>query len=208
MELTVACVLRSGGVYTPEWVSKLRNGVAANLSAPHRFVALSDVPVDCERIQLAHGWPRWWPKIELFRLPGPVLFFDLDTLITGPLDDIAAVVAAHDMIALRNFYRLERIGGGMLAWRGDVGRLYDTFAADPERWMRECANGGDQAFLDKAAGNLAFWQDIVPGQVVSYKAQKCAAALPRNARVMCLHGLPKFRDMPADSWARKAWEGL
>jgi len=24
--------------------------------------------------------------------------------------------------------------------------------------------------------------------------------------VMCLHGKPKFTDMPADNWARREWE--
>ena len=207
-ELTVACVLRSGGVYTPEWVSKLRNGVAKHLSAPHRFVCLSDVPVDCERVPIEHDWPTWWPKVELWRLPGPVLFFDLDTLITGPLDDIAEAVARHDFIALRNFYALSKPGGGMLAWRGDVRRLYDAFAARPIQWMAECGNGGDQAYLERVGEVTAFWQNLLPGQVVSYKAHNCADRLPRNARVMCLHGRPKFMDMPPNSWARKAWEAL
>lgn len=209
MELTVACVLRSGGIYTSEWVSKLRNGVARHLSVPHRFVCLSDVPVDCERIPLEHDWPTWWAKCEMWRLPGPVLFFDLDTLITGPLDDIAEAAMRHDFIALRNFYALEKAGGGMLAWRGSAQHLFDAFAADPQTWMAKCGGGGDQAFLDNTmTGKMAFWQDLLPGQVVSFKAQNCAARAPIGARVMCLHGRPKFRDMPAGSWAREAWEGL
>lgn len=207
MELTVACVLRSGGIYTPEWVSKLRNGVAAHLKQPHRFVCLSDAPVDCERIPLEHDWPTWWPKIELFKIAGPVLFLDLDTLIVGPLDDIADACRAHDFVALSNFYAPKRPGGGVLGWSGDVSHLYDTFAAAPTKWMAECGQGGDQAFIERTV-KPTFWQDLFPGAFVSYKAHNCAAALPNGARIMALHGRPKFRDMAPDSWARLAWERL
>jgi hypothetical protein len=42
---TIACVLRSGGIYTPEWVHRLKRGIERHASAPPRFVCLSDVDV-------------------------------------------------------------------------------------------------------------------------------------------------------------------
>lgn len=93
MTLTIACVLRSGGVYDAEWVAKLQRGVARHMTLPHRFVCLSDVDVPCERIPLVTDWPGWWSKIELFRkglFDGPVLYTDLDSVITGPLDGMFA----------------------------------------------------------------------------------------------------------------------
>ena len=86
-DLTIACVLRSGGDFDAEYVERLRDGVAANLSLPHRFVCLSDIEVPCERVALRHGWPGWWSKLELFeQLKGRVLYFDLDTVIAGSLN--------------------------------------------------------------------------------------------------------------------------
>ena len=75
--LTVACVLRRGGLFWgsregpffAKYVRILRDAVAAQLSLPHRFVCLSDVAVSCERIDLHQFWPGAWAKIELFR-PG------------------------------------------------------------------------------------------------------------------------------------------
>jgi hypothetical protein len=59
MLMRVACVLRSGGEYTAAHVERLRAGVARHLPGVG-FVCLSDVPVDCERVELEHGWPGWW----------------------------------------------------------------------------------------------------------------------------------------------------
>nr|WP_145924153.1 hypothetical protein [Halomonas elongata] len=44
---------------------------------------------------LAHGWPGWWSKLELFRPHGgDLLYLDLDTVVRGdlqPLIDAPAV---------------------------------------------------------------------------------------------------------------------
>lgn len=97
--LTVACVYRSGGtLYSTRYVEVLRNMVARNLSLPHRFVCLTDAPeAPCERIPLVTGWPGFYSKIELFRpglFKGPVLYFDLDTVIHRNIDDLARLASA------------------------------------------------------------------------------------------------------------------
>src|SRR6185369_16858814 len=106
--LTVACVLKSGGIYDATWVSRLRDGVARHLPVDHRFVCLSDIEVPCERIPLEHDWPGWWSKIELLKLPS-VLFFDLDTAIVGSLDDIARHALRTDFTMLRDFYAPQHV---------------------------------------------------------------------------------------------------
>lgn len=208
--ITVACVLRSGGIYDPSWVARLRGGVARHLPIEHRFVCLSDVDVPCDRVPLRHDWPGWWAKLEIFRVPGPVLFFDLDTAIVGDLSGIARVAAENGTTVLRDFYRLGAgIGTGMMAWNDlDLCRgLYETFAADPVGWQNSIGGRGDQGFLEDA-GCVRFyhrWQDDLPSQIVSYKIH-CRAGIPAGARVVCLHGRPKFGDMPANDPVRLAWE--
>ncbi len=67
MPLTIACVLRSGGRYSPIWVRRLKAMVAKNLSLPHEFVCLTDMNVDgVDTILLRKCWPKWWSKIELW----------------------------------------------------------------------------------------------------------------------------------------------
>lgn len=205
--LTVACVLRSGGIYDAGWVARLRAGVARNLKEPHRFVCLSDVDVPCERVPLEHNWPGWWAKIEALRLPGPVLFFDLDTAIVGDLADMAAEAKRSSFVMLQDFYRSTGLGSGVMAWVGSGDHLFQKFLKNPEQWMLACKSGGDQEFLERVNGldNAFRWQSLLPGQVVSYKIH-CRDGIPADARVVCLHGKPKFADMPASDPVRQAWE--
>lgn len=209
--LTVACVLKSGGIYDAQWVAGLKAGVAKHLPVEHRFVCLSDVDVPCERIPLEHDWPGWWSKIEVLRLPGPVLYFDLDTAIVGDLGDISAVANRVPFAALRDFYRLgDGLGSGVLGWNEtDVSAVcfFDMFAYDPADWMRKLGGRGDQGFLEEVAHlkGVTRWQDAVPGQILSYKVH-CRNGIPHDARAICLHGRPKFADMPANDPVRQSWE--
>jgi hypothetical protein len=203
--LTVACVLRPSKDFDGEYVTRLKAGVGEHLKMPHRFVCLSSVEVPCQRIPLMHNWPGWWSKVELFRLPPPVLYFDLDTMPVGDLGDIGAHALQSPFTTLRDFYRENGIGSGMMSWAADgVRQLYDTFAADPAMWQDRLRTRGDQAFIEENMMGGDRWQDVLPGQVVSYKAHVRAATrrgesgeghAPNGSRVVCFHGKPKPRDI-------------
>jgi len=206
--LTVACVLRSGGIYNPNWVTRLRRQVDRHLSEPCRFVCFTDRDgLPCERIPLEHAWPGWWAKLELFRLPGPVLYLDLDTLVLGDLGDIAALARGRPFVMLRDFYQVTRRGSGVMAWSGDSSEIYEIFADAPLHWM-EKSDRGDQGFIEQTAlGAIsALWQSELPGQIVSYKRDACDVAAPAGARLMCFHGAPKQCDLPPTHWARRLWD--
>jgi hypothetical protein len=98
MRLTVACVLWVGEFegrhYSPAWVHRLRDQVAAHLPLPHRFVCLSNTEVPgVEVLPLTTGWPGWWAKVEVFNpandLGTRVLYLDLDVFVTGDLTPLA-----------------------------------------------------------------------------------------------------------------------
>lgn len=191
--LTVACVLRWGGCYTTDYVERLRDGVSKHLQEKHNFICLSDVAVSCGRIPLVHNWPGWWSKMELFKLLPPVLYFDLDTVITGDLSDIAAAAHEHPLILLRDFYREKGFGSGMMAWATDQSAIYDKFAADSQGIMGRLGGRGDQGFIEEtvARSAVSLWHDLLPGQVVSYKAHVRNKQFPADARVVCFHGKPR-----------------
>lgn len=176
--MLIACVLTSGGPYTVEYVERLKAGVDAHLSG-HEFVCLSDVDVPCERIPLTEGLPGWWSKLELFRLPS-ALYFDLDTVITGDLSEIAA--HPHTFTMLSDFYRLEKPASGVMAWRGDYSFLLDEY--DPARTY---PGHGDQGYI---AANIEpeRFQNLFPGQIVSRKVKNTRNS---NERVVCFHGEPR-----------------
>lgn len=201
MTLTVVCVLRSGGDFTTHHVDQLRDGVARYLSLPYRFVCLSDMEVDCERIPLKHKWPGWFSKIELFRpdlFDGPILYSDLDAIIVGPLDGI---VLGHRFTVLRNFWAEDfndplRISSALMAWDAPLGQIYHRFAKAPDRYIREYHTRdkwGDQAFI-KTHTPIApdRWQNKFPGKVVSFKKHVLPAErVPEGAAIVGFHGLPR-----------------
>ena len=100
-----------------EYVKRLREGIAKNCTIPYKF---------CE----FHGEEEgWWAKLELFKAfpkGERVLYFDLDTVITGNIDDIASY--SGDFIALTDFYHPRNIGSGVMAWEaGKEDKIYDKW---------------------------------------------------------------------------------
>lgn len=209
--LTVACVLKTGGEYAPHHVEALARGVRRHLSIVHRFVCLTDVPADLpagiEPIALPDPWRKWWGKICLFKkglITGPVLFLDLDTIVVGPIDDIAM---GHRFTVLENFWSPARIGSGLMAWDCDLSAIYDAFRTDPPRFMREyntTEKWGDQGFIRfNSPQKWDLWQKRFPGRVVSWK-KHCRDGVPAAASIVCFHGQPRPWMTPlwSEQWTR------
>lgn len=197
MQPVVLTVLRSGGEYTTAHVDRLREQLKQH--APKvPLICLSDVPTVVPRYALTMGWPGWWSKIELFKVTGPVLYMDLDTSIVGPIDDLLDAVTRHEFIALRDFNAPSReMGSGLMGWSGDMRRIYDEFAIDPAGHMARCRTSrhwGDQGFIEPLTPTRAYWQTLLPGQVVSWK-KHCRGGIPAGARVVCFHGKPRPWDV-------------
>lgn len=193
--LKVACVLRSGGEYGPHHVAWLRRMVERHLKMPYRFICLTDMDVDCERVSLEHNWPGWWSKIELMKLSvddGPIIYFDLDTLIINSLDD---VVIDHEFSMLRTFWPQGLVNSSVMAWSIDLRSIYDTFVADPIGYMREyqvAGKWGDQDFIARHLPvEREYLQIKCPGRFASYKLTLRGGYPPETTSVIVFHGKPK-----------------
>lgn len=189
----VFCVLRSGGDYGPEHVIRLQRQVLAHLPDAE-FFCLSDIRIDgVSTMPLKFDWPGWWAKMELFRpsIKGSLLFFDLDTSIVGGLADIADV----DRLAImRDVYRPAGLQSSMMfLTEAARERVWLEWINRPQHWMTIYRRGGDQAFLERFwLERAARWQDALPGQVVSYKADRIGErGIPDDARVVIFHGKPR-----------------
>lgn len=187
-QTVVACVLRSGGYYTPEWVERLQEGVANNMSRDYVFVCLSDIEVPCQRFPLLHNWPGWWSKLELFHLTAPVLYLDLDCVVTGPLDDL---VSSGPLTMCDDFLRPGWHNSSVMSWAGDYRYIYGAMRSDPEKIQRDYARRkdrriGDQAFIEDQCSPITF----PTGKVVSYRVS-AKNGPPQGASVVAFHGQPK-----------------
>jgi len=237
--LRVAAVYRSGGDYDPSYFTKLFAGVERHLTREHEKILLVD-----DRVAFSHpkippftvsplefSWPGWWSKIELFRLLGPVLYLDLDTVITGSLDPLADAICAQDnsevFWMLRGFYKQDRCSG-VMGWNGDYRWLTDAFIYEmnskPFMWWnvgnsvgltsRHGRFRGDQEWIRARVGDgprrieSRFVQDALNG-VLSFKVdlrgRKCI--LPAGASMVVFHGKPRPHEVPppVPDWLREHW---
>jgi hypothetical protein len=154
------------------------------------------------------GVEGWWAKVAMFR-PGAfrqgdrVLFFDLDTIICGDLTDIAAYNGRF--AALHDFFHPQHLGSACMAWEaGTVDHIWSAWDAGgrPQFDQR-----GDQFWIETVTQDPDHWQDVLPGQFVSYKVD-CwlQGKIPAGTRVIGFHGHPRPHECRAtfieDLWRR------
>lgn len=207
--LRVACVLKSGGIYTADWVYRLYYEVSRHLSQEFRFCCLSDVPLTgIDRIPLEHDYQGWWSKIELFDQfrEGRTLYLDLDVLVTGDLFRLFRKTPGMTMC--RDFLWPDKLNSSVMAWQGDHSFLHDIFAESPKGYMRRCngrgGNIGDQAYIEAVMASLAQPVDTFDeSAVVSYRKSAKDGA-PAGASVVAFHGTPKPNKAPG--WVRAYME--
>ena len=197
--ITFVCVLKSGGIYTAEWVRKLSRGVAEHYDAHHRFVCLSDVPVPCERIQLATGSQGWWAKAEAFRHDlGPVVYIDLDSIIVGDLTPLANACQGLPLTLIHDLYQPDKLASGVMLWDGPQMDAYEATRDPGPRKQRM-----DLKLRTVVPRDRPTVQDLVPGSVESIK-RKAKYGPPDGCIIACAHG----RDKWVTPWAREHWEAL
>jgi len=182
----VVCVLRSGGEYKPEHVYKLKKMVDEHIGLP--FYCLSDQPLECSYLPMVQKWPKWWAKMELFRLRPPVLYLDLDTIIRGTptfLDEMRS----KDFVIMRDVYRGKRdhkaMQSSIMYWQIDMTWLYDRYMEQPE--FKDA--GGDQSYIEQNV-RAEYFQDFT-NEVVSYKADVCKRGPLNSDKVVIFHGQPR-----------------
>ena len=124
-------------------------------------------------------WPKarlWGPALADLR--GPVLFMDLDLVVTGSLDDFFSYGDPDEVILARNPNTpFERLGQTSL-FRFPVGKLLplqERFRADPQGIAD--AYQFEQRFVTREApGGVRFW----PKPWVRHFRMHCTRTLPLN----------------------------
>lgn len=209
--LNIVCV-KQGDAFGSDYVNILADMVKRNLAdgTEGRFICFTDNAQGLDSGIEAWGLPPyvkgWWSKLYLFRgdlfqKGDRVLYLDLDTLITGSLDELVAYDGPF--AGLRDFYRPDNLGSGVMAWPAGWG------AEIWERWRSEGKpeiEGGDQAWIEGFTGrDFVRLQDRFPGQFASFKADCRTTPPKRGTRVVCFHGRPRPHECSA-TWARNVWK--
>ncbi len=190
--MKLVCVCKSGGIYSAWHVRRLKSYIDVYLPDAE-FICLSDIP-EVATHPLRHGWPGWWSAIEAFTIPGPALYIDLAVVVRKSMEPFAELAQQKEFVALRDFNPQQRkLANGLMGWQGDMSYIYEAFKQDPERYMKVYITGrwwGDQGYIEYNAHTWEYWQDLLPGSVVSWK-KDCRNQIPSKARIIFFHGKPK-----------------
>lgn len=204
--LAVVCVLKSGGVYTIEWVQRLKWMVSNHLQRPFDFICLTDTPFRKEGIicePLTQDLPGFWSKLELF-IPGQfdrydrVLFLDLDVLIQHTLTPIVDFPFDRGTVRVLKGEskprRVIRYQSSVMVWdRGAFDYLWKGFSKKVlESWY------GDQDFMGSFGPDIPCFPDGWVHKLESSEHKKDPIVL------LCIR--PKNNELvQKEKWAAKLW---
>lgn len=221
MFLNVACVAVNLDTYMDgravEAVEILHSMVRRNLQGDTqgRFTVFTDNPAAFKNMagvqtQLVPSGVRgWWAKLFLFSAGAfpdgeRVLYFDLDTVITGPLDAIAAYDGPFAI--LRDVYRPDGCQSSVMAW--EAGNFTVRFWETWHGCGRPEMPGGDQAWIEERLDWIMhkpdILQDIYPTCFRSYKVD-CTEFVPKGTSVVFFHGNPRPHQVKS-GWVPDVWK--
>lgn len=206
----VVCV-KHGKQYSAEYVNILADMVLRNIdnSTAIKFVCFTDDPVgldiDIDARTIPGNLEGWWNKLYLFKnglFPDGdrIIYLDLKNVIVSSLDDVLAYDG--DFCLLRDFYRADGKASGLMSWAANkYGFIWDDYIS------ANCPklSGGDQQWIERYNIPVDYWQDLFPGQFVSYKAQNCITGIPKGAKVVFFHGEP-WPSQITEGWVPQVWK--
>jgi uncharacterized Rossmann fold enzyme len=147
--------------------------------------------------------PGWWSKLSLFK-PGlftegdRIVFFDLDTVLTGRIDDLCTYDGPFAI--LRDVFWPDGLQSSVMAWK--AGECTDIWTSFEEAGCPMDDPGGDQVWIERSHLDAVRLQDALPGFFVSYKQLR---GLPVKESVVIFHGLPRPHEV-TQGWVPLVWK--
>lgn len=207
--MTVVVCIKAGPKYPSDYANKLFRAVRRNGHAG-RFYCLTDDPSGLERdiitLPVSPLCQGWWHKIYLFSwdhgIDARLLYMDIDMVVTGSLADFLGYDG--EFATGSRFNRPGQINSTIMSIPPGYGRqVWTTFTRYRDMAMRSF--GGDSRFLESIVGpKTKRWQDMFPGQLVSYKKHVRGGPLPEGARLVSFHGKPDPEDVD-DDFVKTCW---
>ena len=124
--MLIACV-RVGDKYDDIYVRRLQAGVKRHLppSSGCEFVCFTDKVIEGVLSEKPPAdLPGWWAKIGLFKLREPMIYFDLDVVITGNLGPLLE----WDGFGIIKDWWQAGFNSSVMKLTGEEGYIWDSFA--------------------------------------------------------------------------------
>lgn len=206
----VVCVLW-GNEYSDDYVKILKSMVERNSTVPFNFKAFTDRPIDgIDTIPLPAGLTGWWNKIYLFSkrhvytdtLSKRVVYFDLDTVITGNIDFLlqydGELMGIENLGINNRFEDREKyknvFQSGVLAWNQEAcAYICDVFVDRKDEILANIRGDGEYMHIlfSQLGKKPDLLQHLYPGKLKSYKYEVYETGLDDETSIVCFHGTPR-----------------
>lgn len=210
--LHVVCV-KWGKKYGADYVNKLYHGVTKYLTdIEYDFTCFTENPEGLDNgilvIPLSENWTGWWGKATLFSdtgLEGRLLYIDLDTVITGSLNELAKYEGAFAVMGTSDL-ECEKAKDGyntsIIAWHSGFGKeIYSVLKKYYDQTLKFICRF--DFWTEMMVKNAGLVQELFPGMFLDYLTY-CKDSVPEGCRMVCFPREPKPHDYPSE-WIRELW---
>ena len=209
-------VPHSVGIYDTEWVDKLYRGIARNYTGQFDFVCLTEKrydfnePIKQVRFSRSVDQYGWMSLMEWYRPDiciGNRVTMGLDTIITGPLDDIFNW-EGKAAVCQDPFQPTEICNAMTLVTPAFCDEIWNYWLDNEEKVLRECRlfdAPSEMVLLRQLYSASPRIDTFFPGRIVSYKAHIQPLIVPiEQTSVVYFHGTPKPHELTED-WVKVHW---
>lgn len=184
-----------------EYQNRLRSDFMKHIHVPHKVYCITDAPASfyprtrCKAISEAVA--GGWEKVRLFK-PGMfseerILYFDLNTIITQDINEIASCDADF---AMSN-------GAHVMAWKnGMQEEIWSRFAARSDKaWLLATSAA---TFIEKNAYKPSYLEQLYPWQIAVHGDNiGLGSYIAESAKVICFDGIGAHE---VGGWVNEYWK--
>lgn len=218
--------IKWGTRYGVDYVNRLASMIRRNTARDTRFICFTDDPAGIDpwvetaplppiNIPERVAW-KPWRKVSLWQSPlldleGDVLFFDLDVVITGPIDDFFDFEPGRFCVAHNWTQPGKRIGNtSVYRFRvGEMRYLFDDFNRDPEAILSRYRIS--QQYISGEARDIVFWPEewcvsfkhtLMPSWPLNFIV---SPRLPSRTKMVAFTGKPDPDEALVGKWPVQSW---
>ena len=211
-------VPHSVGIYNESWVDKLYRGIERNYNGSFGFVCLTEKnrkfkePIRQVRFLRSVDQYGWMSLMEQYRPDiciGKRCTMGLDTIITGPLDDIFDYSPEKVAVCTDPYHPHLICNPLTLATPEFAEEIWNIWLNNEQQILKECTLFGapsEMVLLRKLYGDSPRLDKKFPGRIVSYKVDIVPMhRAVEDTSIVYFHGAPK-QHIINENWIQENWK--
>ena len=202
--MIAVCCVCWGKKFNLDYVYNLKASVERNTTVEHKFVVYSDRIIEgVETKLLRPGYSGWWNKLQLFdpanKPADRMIYFDLDTIITGNIDwllkDKSWFMGIEDVGSVNAWqpHLKNVLQSGVMAWDfNPVSFIWGEFVMRYDMIMDSFRGDGEYLSSIINPYQRTLLQKKYPGRLKSYKYQVYPDRPDNETSIVVFHGRPSI----------------